>query len=98
MRSLLLFGLLAALPTLALAQEGKIDGSAVKVIKIERKDPVTFEKDVYPVLRAKCTVCHSGSQKEGKLDLDSYEGLMKGGKRGASVKPGKPDESLLIIS
>jgi WD40 repeat protein len=98
MRSLLVIGLLAALPTLAFGQEAKVDSSAIKVVKIDRKDPVTFEKDIYPVLRAKCTVCHSGSQKEGKLDLDSYEGLIKGGKRGASVKPGKPDESLLIVT
>jgi len=33
-------------------------------------------------------VCHSGNQKEGKLDISSYESLMKGGKTGELVKPG----------
>lgn len=93
MRSLLTLGLLAVLPTLAFAA-----GEPIEVIKIERKDPILYEKDIHPIFKAKCTVCHSGALKEGKLDLESYEGLMKGGKRGLSVKPGKPDESLLVIT
>jgi hypothetical protein len=33
--------------------------------------------------------------KEGKLDLASYEGLIKGGKRGSPITPGKGAESLV---
>src|SRR5262249_10938197 len=33
---------------------------------------------------------------EGQLDLGSYEGLIKGGKRGKAVVPGRPAESLLV--
>ena len=39
--------------------------------------------------------CHSGSVKEGKFDVSSYENVVKGGKRGAAVVPGKADSSLL---
>ncbi len=98
MRSLLLVTFLAVMPMTARAEEPKGDGSPIAIVKIERKEPVDYGKDIDPIMTKKCTVCHSGALTEGKLDLGTYEGLMKGGKRGPSVKPGKPDESLLVIS
>src|SRR5205823_656494 len=44
----------------------------------------------------KCLFCHSGAVKEGKFDLGSYEGLLKGGKRGKPIVPGKSADSLLV--
>lgn len=58
--------------------------------------PVEFEKTIQPILDNKCTTCHSGSIKKGRLDLSSHEGLMKGGKSGIAVVTGKADQSLLI--
>ena len=55
-----------------------------------------YEKDIEPILVNKCIVCHCGNVKEGKLDLGTYEALMKGGKRGTAVVPGKSAESLLV--
>src|SRR6185369_14069166 len=54
-----------------------------------------YEKHVEPIFYKRCTVCHSGNLKEGKLDISSYEALMKGGKRGEAVKPGKSADSRL---
>jgi WD40 repeat protein len=67
----------------------------IKVVTLDRKDPVTYEKDVEPILLNKCSFCHSGNIKEGKLDLGSYEGLLKGGKRGNPIVAGKSAESLI---
>ncbi len=67
----------------------------IKVLTLERKDPISYEKDVEPILLNKCSYCHSDNIKEGKLDLGSYESLMKGGKRGSPVLPGKSADSLL---
>lgn len=58
--------------------------------------PVDFEKQIQPILDNKCSTCHSGSIKKGRLDASSYEGLLKGGKTGTSIVSGKPAESLLI--
>src|ERR1051325_4146843 len=57
-----------------------------------------FEKKVRPVLVAHCYQCHSASAKElqGKLRLDTKDGIRKGGESGPAIVPGKPDESLLI--
>lgn len=67
----------------------------IKVIRIDRKDPVLYDKDIEPIFVNKCAFCHSGNIKEGKLDMGTHETLMKGGKKGPSILPGKADESLL---
>jgi uncharacterized membrane protein len=55
-----------------------------------------FALHIHPVLDAKCVACHgSGSAKAG-LRLDSYDDLMRGGKDGAVIVPGKPQASLLL--
>ncbi len=95
-RSLLIAGLAVFCVSLAAAQDGEKNIKPIEVVKLDRKDPVVYEKDVEPILVNKCQVCHSGPVKEAKLDLSTYETLMKGGKRGKSVIPGKGDESLLI--
>ena len=57
-----------------------------------------FEKQVRPILVARCYECHSGTAKrlEGGLRLDSLAAAMKGGDTGPAVVPGKPKESLLV--
>ena len=58
--------------------------------------PVDFERDVYPILDAKCVACHNVAVDESKLVLEDVEGILKGGKRGPSVIAKKPDESWLF--
>jgi hypothetical protein len=48
-----------------------------------------------PLLKARCVKCHGPAKREGKLNLASPRGIARGGKDGAVVVPGKPDESLL---
>ena len=67
----------------------------IEVVELQRKDPVSYDKDVEPIFVKKCNFCHSGNIKEGKLDMSTFEALMKGGKKGASIVPGKSKESLL---
>src|SRR5437588_10343868 len=68
----------------------------IKVVALTRTEPVLYEKDIEPILVNKCLFCHSGAVKEGKLDLANYESMLKGGKRGKSIVPGKSGESLLV--
>src|SRR5690606_24177272 len=55
-----------------------------------------FEKEVRPLLAAKCFECHGPKQQWSSLRLDTREGLLKGGDLGQAVVPGRPEESLLI--
>ena len=100
MRKILALGLAALLPALALADDKKDKAKSavepIKVVTLDRKEPVLYEKDVEPIFANKCQYCHSGSVKESKFDLGTYEALMTSGKRGKAVVPGKSAESLLV--
>lgn len=69
------------------------DEKPIKPEKVDLGRPVSFEKDVFPILDANCIACHNVAKKEGSLVLENVKDLIKGGDSGASVVPGKPDES-----
>ena len=54
-----------------------------------------FEKDVRPVLAARCFSCHGSQQQFSSLRVDSREALLKGGNRGPALVPGDAKLSLL---
>lgn len=56
----------------------------------------SFEKEVRPLLAARCLTCHGADKQKGHLRLDSREAILAGGDSGPAIVPGKPEESLLI--
>ena len=54
-----------------------------------------FRTDVRKVMKNKCVSCHGGDATEGKLDLATQEGLLRGGERGPAAVIGRGDKSLL---
>ncbi len=98
MRYTLTLALLALLPLTSDAQiSRKKKVKPIAVVDLKRKDPVIYEKEIEPIFYKKCITCHSGPVKEGRFDISSYEALIKGGKRGKAVVPGKGDKSLLYL-
>jgi WD40 repeat protein len=91
---------LALVPITAHAQDkqDRKETGPVKEIKLEREAPVVYEKDVEPIFYKRCITCHSGNVKESRFDISNYEGLVKGGKRGTAIVPGKSENSLLYKS
>src|SRR5687768_3103773 len=57
-----------------------------------------FARDVAPLLRAKCYACHGAVRQKAGLRLDAGQLVLKGGKNGPVVVPGKPDESPLVAA
>ncbi|MDF1814920.1 MAG: hypothetical protein P1V20_22140 [Verrucomicrobiales bacterium] len=65
---------------------------------------VDFEKQVWPIIEAKCVECHREPYEEngrlkkpkGGLRLDGAWAIMMGGEGGATVDPGKSDHSELF--
>ncbi len=98
MRQTLPFLFVLCCPTILVAQGGKEPSKVpdpIRVIKLERKDRVIYEKEIEPIFDKKCTTCHSGREPESDFDLASYERLVKGGKRGPAVVPGNKEKSLV---
>src|SRR5262245_26352778 len=58
-------------------------------------DTVT-QHDVGPILLRRCVACHGRHRQEAGLDLRSKSAMVRGGKSGPAVVPGKPDDSLLL--
>lgn len=48
------------------------------------------------ILSKHCLDCHMAQDPEGKLIMESFEALMKGGESGPVIVPGKSSESLLV--
>jgi mono/diheme cytochrome c family protein len=58
--------------------------------------PVSFQRQIVPVLEQRCHACHQPANAGGQLNLGSYSHLRKGGKQGTILVPGKPDDSLIV--
>ena len=60
-------------------------------------EPLTFEQDIRPILRAHCYDCHGATQDvQGGLDLRLVRFMAEGGDQGPAIVPGSPDASLLL--
>lgn len=58
--------------------------------------PVSYYRDLVPVLKRSCTGCHNPGKLKGELDLTTHASFAKGGKHGASFKAGNPKDSSVI--
>ncbi|MFO0876048.1 MAG: PSD1 and planctomycete cytochrome C domain-containing protein [Gemmataceae bacterium] len=58
---------------------------------------LNFEQHVRPLLKAHCLECHGEAKKlRGGLDLRLRRLMVQGGDNGASVVPGKPEQSIVF--
>lgn len=58
-------------------------------------EPVSFSKQIKPILEARCLKCHGSAIQLGKLDLRSRESSLAGGEHGPSLVPGKAESSAI---
>src|SRR5262245_29755886 len=58
--------------------------------------PVDFVRDIQPLLADRCNHCHGEDEQEGQLRLDAKAIVMRGGKTGPLLIPGKSSESLIV--
>lgn len=71
-------------------------GPPIAIDTIQRAEPVNFEKEILPILQKNCLACHSASERQGGLILETAQGILKGGDTGAAAVPGKGLDSLLL--
>ncbi len=63
-------------------------------------DPVSFRRQVAPILVKKCLACHDDRKASGGLSLATFVALERGGKSvgEAILDPGDPESSYLITT
>ena len=54
-----------------------------------------FEKDIFPILKARCLRCHGGAARKGDLDLRTPDLMFQGGDSGPAVVKGGAEKSVL---
>lgn len=57
---------------------------------------INFEDHIKPIFREHCTACHSESDKESDLALDTYGATLTGGSSGEVIVEGNPSASRLF--
>lgn len=60
------------------------------------KTAVSYHKQIWPLLQAKCQGCHQPASAGGKLVVTTFANFLKGGEHGAAFAAGKPDSSLVL--
>lgn len=55
-----------------------------------------YEHIIAPIFNTRCVACHNSTNFKGKLVMDNWESLVRGGKTGLLWAPGSPAESLLV--
>jgi roadblock/LC7 domain-containing protein len=83
--------LLSVICGLAVLAPGLARGAAPGAAK-----PVSFQKQVQPILARHCQGCHQPASRGGKLAVTSYALLKEGGAAGPAFHPGEPDKSPLV--
>ena len=58
---------------------------------------VSFANDIAPILAKRCVACHNTRSPGGRLNLDSYAAVLKGGESGAAFEAHNSLDSLLVM-
>ena len=61
-----------------------------------KKERILFERDVFPLLKSRCGVCHFGDQPKGGLDLSRRATIVRGGQSGPAIRIAAAETSLLF--
>ncbi len=72
------------------------DYSVTKPPAADLRQRRVFVDVVQPVFQQRCWVCHAAGKQKANLRLDSLARMLRGGKSGPALVPGKADESLLM--
>lgn len=59
-------------------------------------EPVSFHREIAPLLKRNCVACHKPGKTKGGLDVTTHAAILKGGKSGGTVAAGHPAESELV--
>ncbi|MGB8168176.1 MAG: c-type cytochrome domain-containing protein [Chthoniobacteraceae bacterium] len=58
--------------------------------------PVDYAAKIAPLFEEHCVDCHSKDDPDGEFVLETFAGLLKGGKTEKAIKPGDAENSLLV--
>ena len=82
---------------LALQLATAADPDISKLPPAAKKEGLTFDKDIKPLIENSCLKCHGAEKPKSKYRVDSREAFIKGGESDeAAVIPGKSEKSPVV--
>lgn len=78
----------------ALGLEPKPKKEEIEVKPLEEQ--IVFVDLVQPILSKRCVECHKEGKSKGRLRMDTFEMLVKGGKEGSAIEPGNAEDSNIV--
>ena len=57
----------------------------------------SYSRDLLPIFNTQCTPCHTNAPFVANFQVNTYQGIMRGGVLGPAVVPGHPDKSQIIL-
>ncbi len=91
-----------AISTVALCLAGlafprRAAADPIAIADVKHEGDVDFEKEILPIFRRNCLACHSATEAESDLVLETPQTILKGGSEGPSVVAGNSAGSLLLM-
>ena len=83
--------------TEAAGKSGRKEAPELSSQAIRAEGKRLFVEQIRPLLRERCLGCHGSESRQSGLDLSTDQGILKGGRRGTIVVPGKVKESSLYL-
>ena len=74
----------------------RVTGTRTVQAKTLASDDSFYVRHIHPILDKNCIGCHGDGKVRGRLRLDTFELLMKGGEEGAVILPRQPEKSILL--
>jgi uncharacterized membrane protein len=75
----------------------RVIGGSASMARVGRPDQaIAYSTLVQPILTRRCVNCHGPGKAEGKLRLDTPDGIRKGGGDGPVIVPGRAAESQIV--
>ena len=87
---------LLVLAVLIPATSGTWSEAADQAIEEQANGGSEFDRDVLPILRARCFECHGPDVQESGLRIDSRPALLTGGDFGPAIVPGEPSKTEIL--
>lgn len=78
-----------------LRQRAVAEQAAYEAVLFAAGRGISFSQRVAPILHERCVACHNTRIAKGRLNLDGYAALLKGGESGAVLVPGQLEASPL---
>src|SRR2546421_4258338 len=95
-RPLLAWHLLVGVLPFAFSALANLAAAPIDIAEVKRDGDVDFEKEILPIFRRNCLACHSATEAQSDLVLESPQTIVKGGSEGPAVVAGKGSESRLL--